>query len=693
MKETSQSTGAGPGHVIIVGGGIGGLTAAWELTTPRPGVTLPRVTVYQMGWRLGGKCATGRNPERGQRIEEHGIHGFLGSYFNALPLMKKLYDEWVPPENCPIDSFETAFPREFEAFFWEWQDEALLRWYRPARNIHPLEDAHKFATLQSWLPLSVRMLKVEAQGPGQAHISPATRAAVNRKFDELIDAVDASAAEADGAAPGSGHPGAERVASLDARVPEADEQDDEERREALLLEFATLLARGIVRDQLFAKGLRSVDGEDFLDWLKRHGASRALLKSPLVVATINTTYQIPEGDLTRRPTMSAASYLNWTLRGLVSLEAPYHLFAAGSGDTIVAPMYEVLKERGVRFEFFHRLADVGLSGDGARLTHVTFDRQARPVNDRFEPLKRVKNLKVWPDRPDLGQLENGQDYDGFDFESPWAHAPHTETVRLTCGEDFDHLVLALPPDAIRIAAPGLVETNARWRAAVDGATTVATQASQVWFNRKISDMDERGGLFHLAGNFFTGLHGHVDFSKFLAFEDWPADNAPQGLMFFSGVFPEVDVPSCDADAATVERLVKHNAIEVLANGGRALLPRAAAKTATPVGNPFGMDFDLLYSEMPTGAGRARFDDQYWRLNWRPSERYTQSPVGTRDKRISPLDTGVERLTCAGDWVDTVLNVGSFEGAVMGGMLAASAIDPTLPRERIVGIAPTPADSP
>ena len=35
---------------------------------------------------------------------------------------------------------------------------------------------------------------------------------------------------------------------------------------------------------------------------------------------------------------------------------------AGMGDVVFAPLYEVLKRRGVRFEFFHKLTNVGLGG-------------------------------------------------------------------------------------------------------------------------------------------------------------------------------------------------------------------------------------------------------------------------------------------------------------------------------------------
>ena len=33
---------------------------------------------------------------------------------------------------------------------------------------------------------------------------------------------------------------------------------------------------------------------------------------------------------------------------------------AGMGDTIFAPLFQVLKKRGVRFEFFHWVSDLGV---------------------------------------------------------------------------------------------------------------------------------------------------------------------------------------------------------------------------------------------------------------------------------------------------------------------------------------------
>ena len=61
-------------RVAILGGGAGALSTAWHLTrTPQLRERF-EVTVHQMGWRLGGQGASGRNREQHDRIEEHGLH-------------------------------------------------------------------------------------------------------------------------------------------------------------------------------------------------------------------------------------------------------------------------------------------------------------------------------------------------------------------------------------------------------------------------------------------------------------------------------------------------------------------------------------------------------------------------------------------------------------------------------------------
>jgi len=58
-------------RIVILGGGLSGMSAAfWLSEEARLTKREYEITVYQPGWRLGGKCASGRNAGAGQRIEE-----------------------------------------------------------------------------------------------------------------------------------------------------------------------------------------------------------------------------------------------------------------------------------------------------------------------------------------------------------------------------------------------------------------------------------------------------------------------------------------------------------------------------------------------------------------------------------------------------------------------------------------------
>ena len=97
-------TGASPPRtrVAILGGGVGAMSAAFALTESPGWADRYDVTVYQMGWRLGGKGASGRNAAHGQRIEEHGLHIWMGCYENAFAVMQRCYAELGRPAGSPL---------------------------------------------------------------------------------------------------------------------------------------------------------------------------------------------------------------------------------------------------------------------------------------------------------------------------------------------------------------------------------------------------------------------------------------------------------------------------------------------------------------------------------------------------------------------------------------------------------------
>ncbi|MEO0362610.1 MAG: NAD(P)-binding protein, partial [Pseudomonadota bacterium] len=95
--------------IAVLGGGVGGMTAAYELTEEPGWSDKYEITVYQMGWRIGGKGASGRNMDDHARIEEHGLHLWFGYYHNAFNLMRKAYEANGRPAGAPLATVEEAF--------------------------------------------------------------------------------------------------------------------------------------------------------------------------------------------------------------------------------------------------------------------------------------------------------------------------------------------------------------------------------------------------------------------------------------------------------------------------------------------------------------------------------------------------------------------------------------------------------
>src|SRR4051812_38301582 len=95
--------------VVILGGGLGAMAAAFELSRTGWQETFESITVYQVGWRLGGKGASGRSPAPEFPVLEHGLHVWFGFYENAFRMMRECYAELNRPDGDPLASVEDAF--------------------------------------------------------------------------------------------------------------------------------------------------------------------------------------------------------------------------------------------------------------------------------------------------------------------------------------------------------------------------------------------------------------------------------------------------------------------------------------------------------------------------------------------------------------------------------------------------------
>jgi len=377
------------------------------------------------------------------------------------------------------------------------------------------------------------------------------------------------------------------------------------------------------------------------------------------------------------PSCSAAT----ALRGLARMFATYRgsiawKMRAGMGDVVFAPMYEVLRDRGVRFEFFHRVEALH-ADDNGRITSIDVSRQAT-LNDPaagYEALQIAHDgLPVWPAAPDNAQLESP--LTAAEAESFWSKAPVTPAT-LEDGTDFDTVVLAIPVGAHPYVCEELLDRNPRWREMVENLGTIYTQAFQVWMT---ATMDELGapGPQGTTGGYLEPFDTFADMRQLIDREDWGA--AVKSIGYFCNAMPTpTELPSREAAQIPVEaeQQVKANALAFLRDAAGPLWPRGVRRYPTE------FRWELLHDPQ-NGTGPARFDSQFWRANVDPSERYVLSLPGTSKYRLAPDDTGFENLVFAGDWTQCGLNSGCVEAAVMSGLMAAAAVDGITPRRPVIG---------
>ncbi len=711
---------ARPIQVAIVGGGCAGITAAFELTRPEHQGRFA-VTVYQQGWRLGGKGASGRG-ERG-RIEEHGLHVWMGFYENAFRQLRECYAElgrdWRDAF-FPAPRLGVAEAREDDG----WGGWTALFPPMPGLPGDPLTAENPFS-VSSYLVHAVRLLatvvesaryRKEGDGarkPTVSRLSPLSPETVLVGLERLVRygylATLVGLAEAmRGLAvlfgswsrrpPGRGAEAAvlrpfENVARSALRLlSELASQDDELRRVWGIVDLLLTVIRGTIRFGLVTdpRGFDAIDDYEFREWLELNGASRSSLESDFLRGVAyDRLFAYEDGD-PARPRMAAGQALRDLLRMLFTYRGSFFWkLRAGMGDIVFAPFYEVLRRRGVRFEFFHRLEAVRLAredrllpGERPYVESLELDVQAAVRSGSYEPLIQVHDLSCWPARPDFSQLIDGERLaaEGWNPESFWdrRRVGH-KTLRV--GEDFDFVVLAVGLAAIPHVAAEIVAHDQRWRRMVESIKTVETGALQLWLNKDVAALGRPDAKDIILTGFVKPFDTWADMTHHLCEESWPADRTPLSLAYFCGVLPSGPEPPGRDDIgypASRREAARRDAIRFLDRHIGHLWPRAVR----PGG---GFRWQLLVppgKEQPPGP--ARFATQFWTANVNPTDRYVLTLPGTSRDRISPLDNNYDNLTVAGDWTACGFNSGCVEAAVMSGRLAAHALAGSPPLEDIVG---------
>lgn len=747
--------------IAVLGGGMGSLTTVYELTSQPNWEAMYDITVYQLGWRLGGKGASGRNvrpnpnhPDQAPnyRIEEHGLHIFFGFYENAFRLMKQCYDELG--EDGPFSSVEDAFkphdlivlenyaggewnpwrfgfPRNdllpwvespptslwqhlvstLELIYRVWENSEVLGasvWDAPAAGGVDTLFKQLYRNLESLgLVASTLLTSVSEEIVRSLLQDPQQWMAQMGEFAEQVTnhtpcSAPFSAFSSEGVylhlakALANGLPENHRhhqqahhtvllrlverfMAELEALWLGKLNDNPDLRRELIIINYGLANIRAILAEGLlFEPSLDALDRYDYGEWLQRYGAWDETLNSPMVRSIYDLVYAYPKGDI-NNPKMAAGV----ALRVVINIFFRYKgsvmwKMQAGMGDTIFAPLYKVLKRRGVKFEFFHRVTALHLSPDQSTIAGIEISRQVT-LNSKvkeYDPLIRVKDLLCWPSEPRYEFIEPAQaealQADNINLESFWTpwqdpEPPLTLKARTAADPtgDFDLVVLGISIAALPYLCGELLQADKtaaaqaasqKWRDMMAHVKTVTTQGDQLWLKPTLSQL---GWPMPSAvvGTYVEPLDTYADMTHLLAQENWPADEYPYNLAYFTGVIPDPGIPPAG------DHQFPHQVQQQFDQGFELFLDNhigALWPEATSLESPNGLDRSLLISE-------------YRRINIFPTERYVMSLPKSTAYRLKADESGFANLYLTGDWIRNGFNAGAIEPTVISGLQAARAV--------------------
>ncbi len=717
--------------VAILGGGMSSLTTAFELTSEAGWQDKWDITVYQQGWRLGGKGASGRNAAVGQRIEEHGLHILFGFYENAFRVMRGCYDELGRYATAPLSGWRDAFKPHSLIVMMEEVDGQYLPWPVQAPTNDELPgDGNDFPTPWEYVRRVIEYLIDEfglwskqnlsadadwaASKLGLGNELTTLRAHVHQivtnqgEAASLISAIEGFAwGAAKAAITGVTMETLEAQASFlqlaralandlprDPRqhTPEDHQgicwllrcfsdwfwklpfNDTNSRRLKYMVDFGCTIVVGLIQDQLIMppQDWFKIDNYDFRDWLTLRGAHPETVACPIVQglydAIFSTGQPVGAGTI-----VQLFFRMGFTYRGAVLWK-----MQAGMGDTIFAPLYTVLERRGVKFKYFHNVNQLHLSADKKSIESIDIGIQATVKGGGdYQPLVEVRGLPCWPTEPHYDQLDQGQALreQKIDLEDYWTTWTSPATTTLQAGRDFDLCVFGISIGAIPFVCKELVDdaANPPFKAMVDAVHTCQTQAMQLWFRPNLKQMgwplDSPVVIPYVEPN-----DTWADMSQLIDKEDWPASYPVGNIAYLCSILQDDEPipPASDHGYPARQRQRAYDNAKLWCDKN----PGALWPTATM---PDGSLNYYWLVDMNNGRGAERLKSQYWRAVTSPSERYVLVVPNSSRKRLKADQSGYSNLYLTGDWILTPISAGCLEAATMAGLQTAHAMMGSAPR--------------
>lgn len=712
-------------RVAVLGGGVSALTTAFELTSTEALRARYDVTLYQLGWRLGGKGASGRNQEIADRIEEHGLHIWMGFYENAFRVMRAAYEELGRNPDAPLATWKDAFhphsyivlEEKLDDGFHPWQfvfptnyqepgsggklpsplayAQMLIQWiielwessYQGVVDNHPeLDDAIPgwISRLIDSVPVAPTFLSQAGQsfalGTLLSAVPPTPRHPVSKLAAQALRLLDSRYNQRLLQSPLFLRAISwliQRVMKLAWLLLKGSVNTDFNTRKLWVgVNLAGSAVAGILADNVIQNGWDSIDGDDLRTWLKKHGANQITLDSGPLRGIYDLVFgyiggEIKDGAFAAGTAMRGVMRMLFTYKGAI-----FFRMQGGMGDVVATPFYEVLQKRGVKFEYFHRVDALRLSDDKSLISKIELTKQVKLREGRtsYNPLVDVGGLACWPSAPLYAQIEDGEELkaSGINLESAWSPAWKDQTqVTLELGRDFDQVVLGISIAALQHVAKDLVDHSPMLAKSIEKVKTVQTQALQLWLSPQTAELGwkfPRGvSQGPVLGAFYEPIDTWADMSDLIRRESWPDGHRPGSIAYFCGPFKDAaHIPPFSDHAFPSRELARYKAIvrPFLDTQMGELWPNAVTND--------GFMWELLI-DLANQRGPVRLDSQYMRVNLDPTERYVLSVPGSTQYRLRANALPYSNLVLSGDWTYNGLNAGCVEASVMGGLYASRAL--------------------
>ena len=697
--------------IAVLGGGPASMAAVYYiLNALNWNKDAVDITVYQMGWRLGGKCASGRNMENHARVEEHGIHFWFGCYHNAFRWIKDCYARVAAIGYKPHDWKEALIPSPSYVGFenltesWDmWRIQPLAWEEDPDTYHYPDKDVDLigsmgdhaikgFEILLDHIRHHTETLNLDSSYYFIVKFFQKKLGASRQDAEKLISKLE-SIRQKFATLNQSGnfatdHPG---VVKLLEEIQDAGkfigdtfydylETHQTSRRLFVIADLGLAVLTGMLKDGVLHQGFDAINDIDFLQWLRKHGARDITLQNTMTISYYDGAFAFRGGDK-RFPNSEAGTTLKGIMLALLTNDwSMFFKFRGSMGEIVFTPYYLLLKEYGVKFKFFHKVKNLKLSADKKSIAAVEMEKQVHLKSGRdddYDPLVEVKGVKCWPSAPKYEQLAEGdaiiaeaKQGKNVDLESFWTEWKG-EDISIEAGKDFDQVIFGIPIGSVPYLCTELLQESEAWRNMVSAIETVPTQSLQLWTSKKAEDL---GWPYHDSKIYTTytePLDTWCSNQDLIAVEDWPKHHAPKDVLFFTGVLQDsgqIPPPRAHNYPSFMKDRVFGQFIEFIVNHMQVPVPMVKPMK----GYHEYFNWFLLHDDK-SRMGTERMRGQYYRANVDPSERYVLSVENSSQYRLATDQTGFENLFITGDWIKTLLNSGCFEGAMMAGIETAKAI--------------------